>query len=78
MKIEKISDSFVNEFDAQAQGCQNDCIVYHNNTKEMINSTMYLREQRKKKKEDQKTVNDILGVGNYCYESRTPYKNIYW
>ncbi|MCR5637386.1 MAG: hypothetical protein K6F97_00855 [Lachnospiraceae bacterium] len=78
MKIEKISDSFVNEFDAQTQGCLNDCLILHASTTDKINDTMYCRSSRGYNNEDQKAVNALEGVGNYCYESRTPERNIYW
>lgn len=77
MKIEKITDSFVNEFDAQAQNCWNDCLVLHASTADKIDDTMYCRSSRGYNKADQEAVNAFEGVGNYCYESRTPYKNIY-
>lgn len=77
MKIEKITDAFVNEFDAQAQSCYDDCNEYRGSARANI------EEQIKGGREywgfDIDEYKDITANGDlYCYRDKTPKTCIYW
>ncbi|WP_294413853.1 hypothetical protein [uncultured Ruminococcus sp.] len=78
MKIEKITDAFVNEFDGQVQSCSNDCTEYFGKTlaviKLQINAGI-----RKDYDWDSDDCKNVIGCGeDYCYRDHTPKTTIYW
>ena len=77
MKIEKITDTFVNEFDAQTQGCADDCKVYRGKTYDDIKADY--PEYREHYGYDQEENRYLLQRdGYYCYRNLTPKGTIYW
>ena len=78
MKIKKITDAFVNEFDAQAQSCWDDCKEYRGSTKDDIQDQLdiKLRSHWAYDSDDQQKVR-IAGE-TYCYRDKTPKSSIYW
>lgn len=77
MKVEKITDAFVNEFDAQTQGCSNDCAEYRGKTKSLIEGQLAisLRDHWGYDRDDQQKV--LLAGKTYCYRDYTPKTSIY-
>lgn len=77
MKIEKITDAFVNEFDAQTQGCSDDCEEYRGRTKTLIEGQLaiHLRNYWGYDSTDQQQV--LLAGQTYCYREYTPKTSIY-
>lgn len=77
MKVEKITDTFVNEFDVQAQKCWNDCTEYFGRTKENIDAQY--PEIREHYGWDAADCQNVISEGKtYCYRDHTPKTNIYW
>ena len=78
MKIEKITDTFVNEFDAQAQSCSDDCEEYRGKKEADVNYYIK-RNQRKIREFDSQECKDAKEAGYvYCYLDHTPKTTIYW
>ena len=78
MKIEKITDAFVNEFDAQAQSCWDDCDEYRGSAKADI--AWQIRNNLRSYYEWDRTdcENIIYGGLTYCYLDKTPKTCIYF
>ncbi|MBQ6945424.1 MAG: hypothetical protein IJN43_14030 [Ruminococcus sp.] len=77
MKIEKITDTFVNEFDAQTQGCADDCTVYRGKTYDDIKADYV--DWRYHYGYDRDENRESLRInGYYCYRDKTPKGTIYW
>lgn len=77
MKIEMITDTFVNEFDGQAQSCANDCTEYFGKTSAVIKLQINagIREHYEWDSTDCK---NVIGCGeDYCYRDYTPKTSIY-
>ena len=78
MKIEKINDAFVNEFDAQAQGCSDDCNEYRGSAKADIKWQID-NDVRSHWGFDYDECKDLKEAGfTYCYRDKTPKTCIYW
>ena len=78
MKIEKINDAFVNEFDAQAQGCSDDCNEYRGSSKADIN-WQKRNGVRSYSEWDRTDCENVISLGmTYCYLDKTPKTCIYW
>lgn len=77
MKIEKITNAFVNEFDAQTQGCADDCKEYFGK----VNAN--IRDQKKAQLRtystwDRTDCRNVIEAGcTYCYIGYTPKTSIY-
>lgn len=77
MKIEKITDTFVNEFDAQAQSCSDDCEEYRGKTEDTIKGQY--PEERESYEFDLADCKNVKSKGHtYCYREYTAKTTIYW
>lgn len=78
MKIKKITDAFVNEFDGQTQSCSDDCKEYRGKAKADIQQQIDsgVRSYWGYSQSDQKKVNEA-GFLYYCYLDKTPKTSIY-
>ncbi len=76
MKVEKITDTYFNEFDGKAQGCSDSCTEYRGKTSG--DYTLLLRAGFKGDGSVSDARAAIEAGYTYCYKDKTPKGNIYW
>ncbi|MBR5513158.1 MAG: hypothetical protein IKV85_04130 [Ruminococcus sp.] len=76
MKIEKIDEVYINEFDGEAQGCFADCAEYRGKTSgvyKQLSVSGYYGDGS-----DRNTQEIIKVFGSYCYKEYSPKTCMYW
>ncbi|MBR5513160.1 MAG: hypothetical protein IKV85_04140 [Ruminococcus sp.] len=79
MKIEKIENGFVNEFEGEAQSCWDDCTEYRGKTSginSLIRRAGYKGDASRSDLNHLAEIKDVFGY--YCYREKTPKTCIYW
>ena len=79
MKIEKITDAFVNEFDGEAQSCRNDCTEYFGKTEGQVSWLKKCKLTLTNGQDSRGHHVRALEFGSTsCYWDKTPKACIYW
>ena len=78
MKIEKIENGFVNEFEGEAQSCWDDCTEYRGKTSAInaqIRRAGFKGDASRSDLDNYSIIKDMFDY--YCYREKTPKTSIY-